>query len=80
VQRAAEWMTVPRLDSNYFIEPSGLGPGPYTLRITGSDGQQLVEPSVMLRAAENVMGTQRSSECRMHAVAKRLFPTGTSEP
>lgn len=59
VQRAAGWVEVPRLDSNYFVEPSGLGDGPYTLRLTGRDGQQLVEPGVVLRDGQEVTGTQQ---------------------
>jgi expansin len=48
VQQGAAWVNVAREDFNFFVQPSGLGPGPYTLRITGSDGQQLTESGVML--------------------------------
>lgn len=57
VQQGTAWVNVPRQDYNFFVQSSGLGVGPYTLRITGSDGQQLVESGVMLRDSGDVQGT-----------------------
>lgn len=59
VQRDGAWAPLPRMDTNFFVEASGLGPGPYTFRVTGTDGQQLVEPSVPLADAREVAGTQQ---------------------
>jgi expansin (peptidoglycan-binding protein) len=57
VQQGVAWVTVPREDYNFFVEPSGLGLGPYTLRLTASDGQQLTESGVMLRSGGDAPGT-----------------------
>jgi expansin (peptidoglycan-binding protein) len=40
-QKDGAWLDVPRQDYNYFVEPSGMGPGPVRVRVTASDGQQL---------------------------------------
>lgn len=56
VLRGDAWLPVPRERYNFFVR-SGLGPGPFTLRITGADGQQLVERDVPLRESGDVPGT-----------------------
>ncbi len=33
------YRSIPRLDYNYFVQDDGLGPGPYTLRVTDTRGQ-----------------------------------------
>jgi expansin (peptidoglycan-binding protein) len=57
VQQGGAWVNVARQDYNFFVESSGLGVGPYTLRVTGSDGQQLIESGVMLRSDGDAPGT-----------------------
>ncbi|HUI94052.1 MAG TPA: expansin EXLX1 family cellulose-binding protein [Chitinivibrionales bacterium] len=42
------WANVPRTDYNYFVDTSGLGPGPFTLRVTDFYGQQLVDTNIPL--------------------------------
>lgn len=67
VQQAGGWVNVTRQDYHFFVEPWGLGPGPYSLRVTGSDGQQLVETGVELRDFGDVPGTQQFQSPRVTA-------------
>lgn len=59
VQKNGAWVNVPRESYNYFVDATGFGTGPFNVRITGNDGQQLVETGVMLRDSGDVMGTQQ---------------------
>jgi expansin (peptidoglycan-binding protein) len=40
-QKNGAWAELSRTAYNYFVEPSGMGPGPLRVRVTASDGQQL---------------------------------------
>lgn len=40
-EKSGTWVEVPRQPYNYFVEPSGMGPGPIRVRVTATDGQQL---------------------------------------
>jgi expansin (peptidoglycan-binding protein) len=43
----AGWVAVPRTDYNYFVQTEpGMGPGPYTFRITDSYGNSLVDSGI----------------------------------
>jgi hypothetical protein len=42
------WVTTPRMNYNYFVYASGLGPGPFTLRVTDFYGRQLVDANIPL--------------------------------
>lgn len=44
-----------RVEYNYFIESAGLGPGPYTLRVTDTRGHTLVDPGIAV--GDNVTRT-----------------------
>lgn len=59
VQKNGAWVAVPRQSYNFFVDSSGFGTGPFSFRITGSDGQQLVETGVPLRDSGDVAGTQQ---------------------
>jgi expansin (peptidoglycan-binding protein) len=48
---AGTWVNVRRERYNYFVEPAGMGPGPFTFRITDIYGNQLVESGVPLLSA-----------------------------
>ena len=50
------WVTLARKDYNYFVSDAGLGPGPYMLRVTASDGQQVIEEGIGLRESGVVQG------------------------
>ncbi len=45
---AGKWITVPRMSYNYFVDSSGLGPGPYSFRVTDLYGQQLTDANIPL--------------------------------
>jgi expansin (peptidoglycan-binding protein) len=49
------YVDVPRVDYNYFIQTSGLGPGPYALRVTDTRGHVLDDSGVAL--GDNVTRT-----------------------
>lgn len=59
VEKNGAFVSVPRESYNYFVDTNGFGSGPFTLRITGDDGQQLLETGVTLRDSGDVMGTQQ---------------------
>jgi expansin (peptidoglycan-binding protein) len=44
--KAGTWAAIPRLDYNYFVDASGLGPGPYALRVTDQRGHVVEDDSV----------------------------------
>lgn len=56
VRRGDTWVTVPRQMWNYF-EAEGLGPGPYTVRVTDLYGEQLV--GTVQLAPDTVQPTDR---------------------
>ena len=42
-----QWVTVPRTSYNYFVQTNpGMGPGPYTFRVTDTYGNQLIDSSI----------------------------------
>jgi len=41
-----QWVTVPRTSYNYFVEASGMGPGPYSFRVTDSYGNVLTDNGI----------------------------------
>lgn len=42
------WVALQRESYNYFVAPSGLGPGPFTVRLTDVHGEQLVHSGITL--------------------------------
>lgn len=47
-QDGTEWRALSRADYNYFIESAGLGPGPYTLRVTDTRGHAVEDAAIAL--------------------------------
>ena len=43
-----EFVEVPRVDYNYFVEDSGMGPGPFTFRVTDVHGNVLTDSGIPL--------------------------------
>ncbi len=41
-----QWQTAPRTMYNYFVAESGMGPGPYTFRVTDVHGNVLIDTSI----------------------------------
>ena len=51
------WIEVPRVSYNYFVQENpGMGPGPYTFRVTDSYGNILVDSGIPLKADGTVNG------------------------
>jgi expansin (peptidoglycan-binding protein) len=48
VQVNGQWVAIQRLNYNYFVADAGLGPGPFTIRLTDVHGQTLVHPGIAL--------------------------------
>lgn len=40
------WQAIERVDYNYFVEADGLGPGPYTLRVTDTRGHTVEDTGI----------------------------------
>ncbi len=59
----SSWVEVPRLNYNYFVQESGMGPGPYTLRVTDVEGNAVIEEDVPLQADGVVAGDQQFPTC-----------------
>src|SRR4051794_6100948 len=55
---SGQFKAVPRMSYNYFIQsdPSGMGPGPYTFRVTDSYGNVLTDSGITLKEAGEVAG------------------------
>jgi expansin (peptidoglycan-binding protein) len=52
-----QFTAVPRTDYNYFVESSGMGPGPYTFRVTDMYGNVLTDSGVTLNVGGEVAGS-----------------------
>ena len=48
VQTASGWLSLARASYNYWIAPSGAGPGPFTVRLTDTQGHQATVPGIAL--------------------------------
>lgn len=47
LRQDGQWISVPRTDYNYFVQANpGMGPGPYTFRVTDSYGNVLVDSGI----------------------------------
>jgi expansin (peptidoglycan-binding protein) len=57
LDKNGQFKTVPRMEYNYFVESSGMGPGPYTFRVTDSYGNVLTDSGIALKVAGEVAGT-----------------------
>jgi expansin (peptidoglycan-binding protein) len=55
--------TVNRTEYNYFVEPAGMGPGPFTFRVTDIYGHTLVDSGVVHIENGNVTGQNQFPPC-----------------
>lgn len=60
---AGTWTEISRVDYNYFVDTSGLGPGPYTLRVTDARGQGLEDQGITLGASVDRAGAAQFASC-----------------
>ena len=58
-----QWVSVPRLNYNYFVAASGMGPGPYTVRVTDVNGATLEDSGVVLTPDGDCIGTNQFPAC-----------------
>ncbi|BCB79642.1 hypothetical protein Pflav_060520 [Phytohabitans flavus] len=68
VRSGSAWRATERADYNYWIYESGLGPGPYTIRVTDVYGQQATATGIKM-APEQVQKTN-----------VRLYGAGAAKP
>jgi len=57
------WVDVPRLDYNHFVAGSGMGPGPYTFRVTDVNGAVLEDQGVPHVENGDSVGTNQFPAC-----------------
>jgi expansin len=57
------WRDVPRVDYNYFVEAAGLGPGPYTLRVTDTRGHVVEDSGIVLGDNVTRAGASQFPRC-----------------
>lgn len=60
---AGDFVDVARLEYNYFVEDSGMGPGPYTFRVTDVLGQTLEQSGIAFAEAQEVSGDAQFEAC-----------------
>ena len=58
-----EFKQVNRVDYNYFVEPLGMGSGPYTFRVTDIYGHVLVDSSIALVPDSSIVGHGQFPSC-----------------
>ena len=58
------WVNVNRESYNYFVEPAGMGPGPYRFRVTDVYGQTVEDDGIPHREAAEVSGGGQLGLCR----------------
>ena len=57
------WSEIPRVDYNYFVETSGLGPGPYALRVTDTRGHTVEDSQIALGDNVTRTGSSQLAAC-----------------
>jgi expansin (peptidoglycan-binding protein) len=57
------FVEIPRTDYNYFVETNGLGPGPYTFRVTDCFGQTLIDSGIVHVEDGDVSGRTQFPSC-----------------
>ncbi|MEZ4225593.1 MAG: expansin EXLX1 family cellulose-binding protein [Polyangiaceae bacterium] len=62
-QSPGKFVAVAREDYNYFVEPSGMGPGPYTFRVTDVYGHTLTDSGIAHKEAAEVPGSAQFPNC-----------------
>jgi expansin len=63
-QKDGQYVDVNRLDYNYFVADAGMGPGPYTLRVTDVKGQVVEDEGIPLVEAGDAPGAAQLPVCK----------------
>ncbi|UJR86536.1 expansin EXLX1 family cellulose-binding protein [Sandaracinus amylolyticus] len=58
-----DWVEVPRVDYNFFVDETGFGEGPYTLRAIDVHGNVLEDTGIELREAVDQPGAAQLPTC-----------------
>lgn len=61
--QGSAYVEIPRLDYNYFVQASGLGAGPYTLRVTDTRGHTVEDAGVALGDSVTRAGAAQLAAC-----------------
>src|SRR5689334_18054185 len=61
--QGAAYALVPRLDYNYFVQASGLGTGPYMLRVTDTRGHTVEDADIALGDSITRPGSHQFESC-----------------
>ena len=61
--KTGAWVDIPRLSYNYFVDASGLGAGPYALRVTDERGHVVVDDAVPFAEAQVEAGAAQFPSC-----------------
>jgi len=61
--QGSAYVTLPRFSYNYFVQESGLGPGPYTLRVTDTRGHTIEDTGVALGDSITRTGSRQFDPC-----------------
>jgi expansin (peptidoglycan-binding protein) len=61
--KTGAWVAIPRLAYNYFVQASGLGEGPYALRVTDERGHVVEDAAVPFAEAEERSGAAQFDSC-----------------
>ncbi len=85
VRTASGWLSLARASYNYWIAPSGAGPGPFTVRLTDTQGNQATVPGIAL--SPGVMqptqawmyggGGDPGAGCALASAATAVAPAGS---
>ena len=62
-QTGSGWKALPRESYNYFLDANGMGPGPYTIRVTDVNGQVVEDAGIVLTPAATVSGQGQFAVC-----------------
>ena len=73
VQTSSGWLSLARASYNYWIAASGAGPGPFTVRVTDTQGHQVTVAGITLSP-----GTVQSTGTWMYTAGSGTAPPGAA--
>jgi expansin (peptidoglycan-binding protein) len=75
VETSAGWLSLERASYNYWIAPSGSGPGPFTVRLTDTQGHRVTVPGITLSP-----GAVQSTKSWMYGGSSDPEPAPSAPP
>lgn len=73
IEQNGEWIQVQRMMYNYFLNDDGMGPGPYTFRVTDIYGHSIVETGIPLEVTTVIQGQNQFESCPDENVNMQVF-------